>query len=92
MYLHFLPALGPLAGNSAGTERYLEDLNELHHLLGRPSGFPFYLVEVPLEPAPAFDLIKNLPKKALGTAESVKTALIAGGLFRFDQPRVHRVS
>ncbi len=91
VYLHFVPALGSLAAGAATTEQYAADLHHLHALLGHPSGFPFYVVELPLEPTVAFDGVRDLPKRASGTERAVRKALVAVALFRFGDPRVIRI-
>jgi hypothetical protein len=90
-YLHFSPALGSLAAGAAGTEDYIADLRHVHNLLGHPAGFPFFVVDVRLQPTAAFSRIGELQKRMPGTDPAVRAALIAGKLFEFDQLHVHRI-
>jgi hypothetical protein len=86
-YLHFT-ATGT---GGASSEQYLSDLARVHALLGSPQDFPFYLVDLPLQPTRAFDAIKYLKKGVPKTGQAVKAALLASELFEFGKPQVHRI-
>lgn len=74
------------------TSQLQKDLEHLWELLGRPEGFPFYLVEVQISPTAAFDAIKYLPKKGPSTASQVRNSLLGSTpLFNFDKFCVTRV-
>jgi hypothetical protein len=79
-YLHFAPSPDP---GAASSDQYYADLLHLHELLGRPSGFPFYLVEVEIEPAAAFDRLRHLTKGEPETDREMRAALRGEVLFEF---------
>ena len=68
------------------------DLHVLWECLGRPAGFPFFFVEVPLAPSPAFAAIADLPKRQLKTAPRLRSALLGEPLFVFGAPLIHRLA
>jgi hypothetical protein len=69
----------------------MRDLIDFHSLLGTPETLRFYRVEVLLAPTNAFEATMTLPKSSASTAESVKSALRDGPLFRFVDYHVHRI-
>ena len=85
-YLHFTP---PPDQRAATSDQYRADLGRLHGLLGSPTAFPFYLVEVQVTPTAAFAAIAGLPKASAPTSEQVRRALSAGGVFEFALGQVH---
>ena len=88
VYLHFHPSPLP---SSATTSQYVSDLRDLHALLGNPGGVKFTVVEMPLKLNAAFEIIKDLDKKAIETAAQVKAALCSGPLFTFGKPRITQI-
>lgn len=88
-YLHFTPS--PLRSSASGTQ-YLADLKQVYGKLGSPTEFPFFLVELPIEPTPAFSAIQNLPKGAPGTDQKVREAICTTRLFDFGTPHIQRVA
>jgi hypothetical protein len=86
-YLHFMS----MGAGGASSEQYLGDLAQVHALLGSPHGFPFYLVDLPLQPTRAFDAIRHLKKGVPETGQAVKAALLASELFEFGKPQVRRI-
>ena len=88
-YLQFLPRPDDHPTDVVGP---LNDLTQFHQLLGSPTGFPFYLVEVEARPLPDFERIKNLPKGSTQTAHVVRSALRNGPLFEFASWRLKKVS
>jgi hypothetical protein len=88
-YLVFKPSPDK---KTAAIQMIRNDLTHLWSLLGNPEGFPFYLVEVPLSPTPAFVAIRSLPKGDKATAQQVKATLFGSDrLFKFEKYRVTRV-
>ena len=85
IYLHFHPSPSK---NSATTSQYKSDLGDLHSLLGSPANLKFAVVEMPLQPTPAFDLIKDLDKRSRATSVKVARALGQGPLFNFGTPTI----
>ena len=83
IYLHFHPS--PLK-SSATTGQYISDLGRLHALLGNPATVRFAVVEIPLRPTRAFELIKDLDKRSRATSAQVSEALRHGPLFTFGTP------
>jgi len=80
VYLHFIP---DPSGAGATSEQYRSDLNHLKELLGNPTKFQFYLLEVEIKPTMEFEQIKHLPKASLETARIVRNALTDATLFEF---------
>lgn len=70
---------------------YRTDLVHLHSVLGRPAGFPFYLINMELKPTPAFRDIEPLRKGAESTAERVRRALLSEKLFEFGVPHITKI-
>jgi hypothetical protein len=70
---------------------YFNDLTTLYDLLGRPSGCPFWLVELPLEPTGAFKRIEGLKKGTDETDAKVRAALIDSRLFDFGEPVIRSI-
>jgi hypothetical protein len=87
-YLHFST---PTPTGGATCTQYIRDLTAVHELLGSPDRFPFFVIDLPLEPTPAFLEIQGLKKGQATTGQAVRSALRAGVLFKFGEPRVHRV-
>lgn len=87
-YLHFNPS--PARG-TATRAQYRADLRHLHQLLGSPHNFPFYFVEVPLQPTVAFREIESLPKGRLDTDRKIRDAISSTRLFEFGDPRVDKI-
>ncbi len=71
-YFVFKPSLDT---RSADVEIIRQDLNLLHQLLGSPATFPFYLIEIGLNPTAAFASLQNLKKGQIDTATQVKAKL-----------------
>ena len=87
-YLHFTSST---ATQGEGTSQYHADLSYLHGILGHPAGFPFHLVELPIEPTSEFATIKNLEKGSLDTDRAVRATLLSSRLFAFGQPRIRTI-
>ncbi len=88
-YLVFKPSPNPM---TADIQTIHNDLTHLWSLLGNPKGFPFYLVEVPLSPTPAFKAIASLPKRDKTTAQQVKAALFGSDrLFKFEKYHLTKI-
>jgi hypothetical protein len=49
------------------------------------------VIEMPLDPTPAFGAVKDLDRKAAATAAAVKAALMSGPLFTFGSPTVTKI-
>lgn len=88
VYLHFHPSPLP---TSATTSQYVADLRHLHALLGNPDGVKFTVVEMPLKPTAAFEIIKDLDKRAKESSAQVKAALCSGPLFTFGKPLITQI-
>jgi len=88
IYLHFHPSKRT---NSATTDEYVSDLRHLHLLLGRPANLKFTVVEVPLQPTKAFEIVKDLDKRSRDTSVHVSAALRQGPLFTFGTPTTTRI-
>jgi hypothetical protein len=73
-------------------QRIQTDLKQLHDLLGSPSTFPFYVLEVHMSPTAAFKAIEKLPKGDRATAQQVSAALLGNNrLFSFEKLCVTRI-
>ena len=69
-----------------------DDLTNLWNLLGNPSTFPFYLIQLPVSSTTTFDVIASLPKADKATAEKVSVALLKSDrLFNFDKYCVTKI-
>ena len=79
-YLHFIP---DPSGKGATSKQYQSDLEHLRLLLGNPSDFQFYLVDLEIRPTEVFERIKDLPKGSAKTAIAVRNAFDDGALFEF---------
>lgn len=79
-YLHFIP---DPSGKGATSKQYQSDLEHLRLLLGYPSTFQFYLVNLEIRPTKIFERIKDLPKDTVDTAIAVRNAFEHGPLFDF---------
>lgn len=88
IYLHFHPSPSK---SSAKTKQYISDLRHLHLLLGRPENLKFTVVEMPLLPTDAFEMIKDLDKHSRDTSVRVSAALCQGPLFTFGTPTTTRI-
>lgn len=84
-YLHFHPS--PLK-SSATTEMYVEDLQRLRRAMGEPTSFSMHVVEMPLQPLPAFAAIQNLDKHSASSAKAVRSAICATPLFELGEPHI----
>ncbi|MBN2107591.1 MAG: hypothetical protein JW832_09190 [Deltaproteobacteria bacterium] len=87
-YLIFKPSDDP---RTASAQTIRDDLAHLWGLLGRPSEFPFYLVEIFLTPTAAFNKIAHLPKNEETTSELVKQALLSDRLFNFARYSIKKI-
>ncbi len=88
-YFLFKPSPDP---KSATPEAILGKLDALWTLLGKPEGFPFYVVEIEIAPLEAYKAIQPLKKADEATAEAVASALQdSKPLFRFVGHTIHRV-
>jgi len=85
--LHFTPTIK----SAATSAQYLTDLSQVHALLGSPSDFPFFLIDVPMQPTQAFRAIEHLKKGAAETGEAVRSALLGQRLFEFGEPHMRRI-
>ena len=91
-YLHFTSDSRPAcASGNTRTPPYLDDLSALHRLLGSPSEFPFFLIDMPMEFTAAFRDIEVLKKGVPQTGQRVRSSLRDSELFRFGKPTVHAV-
>lgn len=89
VYIHFTT---PGAHRSKKyPDHYYKDLKYLHDLMGNPADFPFYLVEIPVEPTRQFIAIQNLTKGLEQTHREVRSAF-SGILFNFGDPRIRAIS
>jgi hypothetical protein len=79
-YLQFFPQPD---GRQSANDHVRKDLYTLRAALGEPDGFPFYVLEVELEPTVGFEAIANLPKGSADTGFAVIDALLAEPLFEF---------
>jgi hypothetical protein len=70
---------------------YFTDLTDLYGLLGKPTGFSFCLIELPIAPALAFQKIAGLKKGLSETDAAVRDALIDTELFGFGEPVICRI-
>ena len=86
-YIHFESS----GHRGATSKQYAADLMRVHSALGSPRRFPFFLVDVPLDLGAPFKELLDLRKGVPTTGRAVKAALIAGALFKFGLPRVHRI-
>lgn len=86
-YLHFVPA----TKGAATSAQYLNDLSQLHALLGSPADFPFFLIELPTQRTRAFQAIEHLKKGEAETGRVVRSALLETALFTFGEPSVRRI-
>jgi hypothetical protein len=86
-YLHFVPA----TKGAATSEQYLNDLSQVHALLGSPADFPFYFIELSMQPTKAFQAIEHLKKGDAKTGRMVRSALLASALFTFGEPSVRQI-
>jgi hypothetical protein len=87
VYLHFTPA----TMSAETSEQYVNDLSQVHALLGNPPNFPFFLVDVPLQLARAFHTIEHMKKGVAETGQAVRAALLATELFEFGEPDIRRI-
>jgi hypothetical protein len=87
-YLRFTPCPD---GVPQGHEDYHADLAHLHALLGRPSRFSFYSIEVPLTPTPAFQSLRRESKASVRMARGVCESLLEERLFQFGRPMIRTV-
>ncbi|MGC1816596.1 MAG: hypothetical protein WA900_02950 [Casimicrobiaceae bacterium] len=87
VYLHFRssPAIGAAASD------YRNDLDRLHAVLGHPPDFPFYVVDLPVEPTRAFRAIESLKKGTTETDQRVREAIRSSCLFNFGIPTIERI-
>lgn len=86
-HLHFTPTL-PSAATSA---QYLSDFSDVHALLGNPERFPFFVVDLPMQPTTAFRAIEQLKKGDAATGRIVRAALLTDVLFEYGEPQIHRI-
>jgi hypothetical protein len=84
-YLRFTPNPD---GILAGHEDYRADLACLHALLGRPSRFAFYAVEVPIRPTPAFQSLRRESGTSCDLGQRVRGFLLEERLFEFGTPTI----
>jgi len=87
-YLHFIP---DPSGQGAISVQYESDLQYLYNLLGNPTKFGFYLIEVEIKPTTEYDRIKSLPKASSETAYTIRAALENGPLFEFKDFNLHAI-
>lgn len=67
-------------------------LSDLWNLLGKPTSFPFYVVEIETKPLDAFEKLRLLKKGEEATTEAVCAALQdTKPLFHFGDYRIRRV-
>lgn len=78
-------------GGAPIREKRTADLDRLRVALGRPDGFPFFLIEMEIEPTSAFNQLAMLPKSNPQTSVAVRRALSSSALFAFPQVRLHRL-
>ena len=86
--LHFRSS--HLSKSGATAEKYISDLRELRHLLADSPGLDFQVVDMPLDPTPAFDATRQLDR-ASATSTVVREALYQRPLFTFGEPTVTRI-
>jgi uncharacterized protein DUF6946 len=86
-YLHFTPTVK----SAATSAQYVNDLSQVHALLGNPRDFPFFVIDVPMEETLAFRAIRSLKKGVVETGRAVRAALLATELFEFGEPHMRRI-
>jgi hypothetical protein len=89
-YLHFHAE--QFARGAASGDQYRSDLAYLHELMGRPSAFNFYVVEVSLEATAAFGQIEGLKKGTRETDQAVRRALLSNRLFDFGESTFEQIT
>ncbi len=78
---------------SASTLEVKSQLGKLWRKLGCPSQFPFYVVEIEIEPTSAFEPLRHLPKGESSTSDAVISALLdSTPLFYFRNANTHVIS
>lgn len=87
LHLHFTPG----TKSAATSAEWLHDLSQVHELLGSPSDFPFFLIDVPLQPTRAVRKIEHLKKAVPETGRALRTALIETELSDFGEPHMRRI-
>ena len=90
-----MPALAyiqfcPLPNGCDPSVDLFSELSFLHDLLGSPTEFPFWFIEVVIRPTQAFETIGK-PRGSPETARSVQSALCDGPLFEFTNVHLHRI-
>lgn len=88
LYLHFHAHDDPRA---ATLKQYRDDMTKLYSALGRPEGFPFFVVEQPIVPLDSFRGIEGLGKRVPGTDAAVRAALTDGPLFAFGDCMLEQI-
>ncbi|HKW74540.1 MAG TPA: hypothetical protein VJN64_03375 [Terriglobales bacterium] len=84
--------LSPLpTGGAPDFQQLLDDLGNLHGLLGNPEGFRFRLIELLVKPTKSFAAVADLPKGHPETAAVVKRALRGDALLEFEGAREYVV-
>jgi hypothetical protein len=71
-YFLFKPSPDQRAANP---DQIFGKLGDLWDRLGKPETFPFYLVEIEIKPAVAYEALRHLPKGKESTSEAVTAAL-----------------
>lgn len=88
-YLLFKPSAN---SQTATSETIFSQLNQLWALIGKPQSFPFFVVEVTIEPTAEFESIRHLPKSQKDTSDAVTAALLDDEpLFEFPSNTIKRV-
>jgi hypothetical protein len=88
-YLQFLSAD---QRGAAILEHRRADLSALCEALGHPPGFPVFVIELAIEPTPAFAALAILKHDSTEMEDAVKQALPATPLFTFGTWRLHQLT
>lgn len=88
-YFLFKPSPDP---KSATPDDILVKLKDLWTLLGNPTSFPFYVVEIDIKPLETYEQLRLLVKGEEATSESICAALQdSKPLFQFGDHRIRQV-
>jgi hypothetical protein len=88
-YLQFSPLPNGIEPNITQLQT---KLSHLYDILGAPSAFPFFLIEVKLKATDAFHRISGLPKGSPKTAAMVRAVLLHAPLFEFTSVHPIQIS
>jgi hypothetical protein len=69
-----------------GSRHRLDDLNKLYTALGRPTAFPFHLIQIEIEVSAEFEQLGNIERAEL--PDAVRSRLQTQSLFHFRRPKL----